>query len=159
MAVLRRQHALKNGFVGTVDVLIRPHRLDQMVIVMGIVAIELADPAPEFAGDGVRFASAQFEARLVASPILRAPEKIHQSRNGRTGDLRARHERPALGRDPPNPPAVIIAPGIAEIVLRVIDDRIIPIGDVDRTVGTDLDVNGPEIRVLRFDERLEDVGA
>ncbi len=53
-----------------------------------------------------------------------------------------------LGRDPPYSAMILVAAWITEIVLGMVDDRVVPIGDVDRSVGPDLAVDRPEVRVL-----------
>ena len=46
----------------------------------------------------------------------------------------------------------LIAAGIAEVDLAVLDDRVVPIGDVDGAVGPHLDVDRPKGGVLGFDQ-------
>ena len=71
---------------------------------------------------------------------------------GCTDQLRPRHERPPLGRDPPDPAAGVVAARVAEIDLAVLDDRVVPVGDVDRAVGPHLDVDRPEGDVRGLDQ-------
>ena len=49
-------------------------------------------------------------------------------------ELRRRHERPALGGDAPDAAVRVVAARVAEIDLAVLDDRVVPVGDVDRAV-------------------------
>src|SRR5262245_29480279 len=46
----------------------------------------------------------------------------------------------------------MVAPGIAKIHFAVLDDRVVPVSDVDGAVGTHLYVHGPERRVRGLDQ-------
>ena len=55
-------------------------------------------------------------------------------------------------RDAPDAAVLVVATRVAEIDLAVLNDRVRPVGDVDRTVGTDLHVDGTKRDVLGADE-------
>ena len=50
---------------------------------------------------------------------------------------------------------VVVSAGVAEVVLHVADDRVLPVGEVDGSVGADLDVAGAEVRVGREHDRFD----
>ena len=52
---------------------------------------------------------------------------------------------------------VLVAPGVAEVVLGVVDDRVVPVSDVDGPIRSDLAVDGPEVRVLGGDQGRKNV--
>ena len=54
---------------------------------------------------------------------------------------------------------VVISSGIAEVVLGVVDDGVIPIGNIDRAIGAGLNIDGAEIGMPGADEGSEDLGA
>ena len=58
----------------------------------------------------------------------------------------ARSSGYAPGRDPPDPPVRVIAARVAEIDFAVVDDRVVPVGDVDRAVRAHLDVDRRKAR-------------
>ena len=61
-------------------------------------------------------------------------------------------ELAALGRNAPDATVGYVAARVAEIDLAVLDDRVVPVGDVDRAVRPLLDVDGAEGGVRRFDD-------
>ena len=77
---------------------------------------------------------------------------IQQIRRLGADEIRALHERPALGRDAPDAAVNVVAARVAEIDLAVLDDRVVPVGNVDRPVRAHLDVDRPEGRVVRLDD-------
>src|SRR5437762_1298236 len=44
----------------------------------------------------------------------------------------------------------MVAAGIAEVVLHVADDRILPFEEIDRAVRTHFDIRRPEIWIIRL---------
>ena len=63
-----------------------------------------------------------------------------------------RHERTALGRDPPDAAVRAVPPLVTKIDLAVLDDRVVPVGDVDRAVGAHLHVDRTERDPLGVNE-------
>src|SRR5207248_3180356 len=55
--------------------------------------------------------------------------------------------------DAPDSAVGVIAAGIAEIDLVVLDDEVVPVCDVERAVRADLNIYGAEFLVLRRDQR------
>ena len=49
----------------------------------------------------------------------------------------------------------VIAAGIAEMMLHVADDRVLPLQEINRAVGANFDVGWPEIGIIGLDERLD----
>ena len=47
---------------------------------------------------------------------------------------------------------------VPHVVLHVPDDRVGPIGDIERTVATDLDVGRAEVWIARDEDRLDFLG-
>ena len=52
---------------------------------------------------------------------------------------------------------ILVPTGISEVVLGMVDDRVVPVGDVDCSIRSDLAIDGTEVRVLGGDERRKDV--
>ena len=88
----------------------------------------------------------------MAGPVLGVLQVVEQPAGGRPDELGLLDERAALGGDAPDPPPGVVATGVAEVDLAVLDDRVVPVGDVHGAVGAHLDVDGPEGRVSRRDE-------
>ena len=72
-------------------------------------------------------------------------EPIDQLAIGELRGIVARHERPPLRRHAPNPAVGAVAAVVAEVDLAMLNDRVVPIGDVDRPVGPHLHVDRPEV--------------
>ena len=123
-----------------------------MVIGPGIAAVERGDPAGQLDGDLVPAPLLEHPARLLPGPLLGRLEGIEQRPGVGADQLRPRHRRASPGRDPPDPTAGVVAPRVAEIDLAVLDDRVVPVGDVDRPVRPHLDVDRAEGHVLGLDQ-------
>src|SRR5262245_7980868 len=48
-----------------------------------------------------------------------------------------------------------IAARIAKVVLHVADDRVVPIGEIERAVGSDFEVRRPEVRIAGGEQWLD----
>ena len=59
---------------------------------------------------------------------------------------------PPLRRHAPDPPAGVVAARIAKIDLAMLDDRVVPVGDIDRAVRAHLDVDRPKRDVAALDQ-------
>ena len=75
-----------------------------------------------------------------------------QFRRRELREIDPRQGRPALRRHPPDPPVRAVAPLVAEVDLAMLDDRVVPVGDVDRAVGTHLHVDRSERDPLRMNQ-------
>ena len=100
----------------------------------------------------IGLAGADFRGGGVAGPAFGGVESGDEIGFGSLGDLRLLDELATVEGDAPDPAVGVVAAGIAEVDLAVLDDGIVPVGDVDRTIGTHLHVDGPEGSVARGDE-------
>ena len=106
----------------------------------------------------VGVARRQLDLGAVADAVLGLLEQVEQLLDRLAGDLGGLQERPALVGDPVDPAVDPVAARVAEVVLHVADDRVLPVDEPDRAVGPDLEVGGAEVGVGRGDDRL-DLGA
>ena len=96
----------------------------------------------------------KFNPGPVPYPVDRIGQQRHQLRHLATGD-RHRFRYRFVGHHHPVDPAMDpIAAGIAQVVLHVADDRVLPVGEIDRPVGAHLQIGRPEIRIARRHDRL-----
>src|SRR5438093_1220697 len=70
------------------------------------------------------------------------------------GDRGRLRQRPALVADAVDAAVLAVAAGVAQVVLHVADDRVVPVQEVDRPVRPHADVGGPEVRVAGRHDRL-----
>ena len=80
----------------------------------------------------------------VTGPAL-GGEHIDQLAVGELRGIEARHERPSLRCHAPDSTMRAVAAVVAEVDFPMLDDRVVPIGDVDRPVGPHLHVDRPEV--------------
>src|SRR5262249_32744717 len=64
-------------------------------------------------------------------------------------------ERTSLCCDPPDAAMRFVAVRMTEARLIMTDDRIVPIAEIKRTVGTELRIDGTKAPASRFDERWQ----
>ena len=76
---------------------------------------------------------------------------VEHSGKRRADEFRRFHERTALRRHAPDAAVRLVAARVAEVHLAVLDDRVVPVGDVDRSVGPHLHVDRAEGHVVRLD--------
>ena len=121
-----------------------PESLEAVMLEVLGFGLEFLDPLAELRQDLVGAAFPQDAARLIARPVF---GKLQGSEHGlrlRLLQPRWRDERSPLLREPPDAAVAAISQGVVEVDLAVIDDRAVPVGHVDRSVGSHLHVNGTE---------------
>ena len=79
-------------------------------------------------------------------------EMLQQLRHGGSDELRARDERAVFRGDSPDAAVSVVATRVAEIDFAVLDDRVVPVGNVDRSVRSHLHVDRAEGDVIRLDQ-------
>ena len=89
-------------------------------------------------------AAFQFLLGLDADPVLGSLQLFQQFRHPQLRIVRLRGKRASLGGDAPDAAVLAVAAGIMEIDFTVLDDRIEPIGQIQRTVRTHAGIHGTE---------------
>ena len=131
--------------------LIGPEGFEPIMRALRIGRVEPLDPGRE-RGDHFRAALLQQLLRLAPRVSLGRFEIVEQRRVGRVDEFGPLDERPPLGRHAPNPSVRVIAARIAEIDFAMLNDRIVPIGDIEGAVGAHLHVDRAKRRMIRLDE-------
>jgi hypothetical protein len=90
---------------------------------------------------------AQFDLGPLADLIFRLFQQIKQRGHGLAIDLEGLHQRAAFVGEAINPAMLVIAIGIANVVLHVADEGILPVENVQRAIGPDRCADGAEIGV------------
>ena len=121
----------------------------------------IADPVPiPGSTAGRRRSRLSCRGRTVRSaPAARtrssgAFSRVEQLFDRLAGDARRSFQRAAGVRHAVHAAVDAIAIGIPQVVLHVADDRVVPVGEVDRPVGTDLEVGRAKVRIGRVEDRL-----
>ena len=74
-------------------------------------------------------------------------EQVEQRGDGLAMNFLRLEQGTAIVRDAINAPLHFVAVGVAQVVLHVADDRVMPIGEIDRAIGTDADRGRAEVRI------------
>ena len=101
-----------------------------------------------------RAAMPELALRKMTRPFLRTLQIRQQIRNGSSGEVRGLAQRAPLGRQPPDPPVDMIPALIAKIDFPVLDDRIVPVADVERTVRPHLHIHRAKRAMVRGEDIL-----
>ena len=89
----------------------------------------------------------------TTSPIRRTQSpRVVDRASSLSNELRARDERAVFRGDSPDAAVSVVAARVAEIDFAVLDDRVVPVGNVDRSVRSHLHVDRAERDVIRFDQ-------
>jgi hypothetical protein len=120
----RLEHALQQFGIHHVVPLMQPQGLGHVVLVPWVTLVQLRDPRLQCRHHLGGVVLVQLDLRQLAREVLRLLEQIEQRRDGLAVDLRRVHERPAFVRDPIQPAVIVVAIGVADVVLHVADDRV-----------------------------------
>ena len=106
----------------------------------------------------VVIASGQFQARTIANVVVGRGELRDDFIDRLAAHLHRLAQRVAIDGDAVDAAMQVIAVRVAKVVLQVADDRVLPVGDVERAVAADAHRRRAEVRVLREHDRLDRVG-
>ena len=87
----------------------------------------------------------------VAVVTLARFQFLEQVRDAGIDELRLRHCRVLLGSHSPDTSVNPVTTRVIEVDFPVLNDRVVPVGDVDRSIGSLLDIDRTEGHVRRLD--------
>ena len=153
--VFRAQHTLEQARLHGLGHRAKRQRLEQVTVVQRIVLLQIFHKADGHIAHLKRFMmSDQLELGLLPRPPLGRFELLDQLRPVSAFDLWPGGKRLVLHRQPPDAAVVQIARRVAEVVVLMADDRVVKVGDIDRTVRADADVHRSKVPVARLEHRL-----
>src|SRR5262245_51553674 len=117
-----------------------------------VARIECPKPCGELRRDLGRIVVLEHSLCEMPCPLIGRFECLKQLGGRGTNQFRPWYEWAVLRGDTPNTSVCVIASRVAKIHLAMLDDRVIPIGYVNRPIGTHLDVDGSECDVTRLDQ-------
>src|SRR5260370_28424792 len=126
-----------------------------MVLVVLVVLVQCLHPFHSCRNDLARIASAKLDPRPIANVVFRLLEQVEEALDRLAGDLDGLEQRPAGIRDAVDAPMSLVPTWIAQVMLHVSDDGILPVEEVDGAVRADLDSVRAEIRVGGINDRLQ----
>ena len=135
-----------------------PKAFQESLRVIGVGWIELLRPRVELGDDLVGVPAAQFQSSAVTRAVLFRKECVAYFLNRFPLELYRLERRFAFRRDTVDTAMLSVPVRVPHVVLHVPDDRVGPIGDIERTVATDLDVGRAEVWIARDEDRLDFLG-
>ena len=112
-----------------------------MVLVAGVFRVEAIHPRLQRGQHIFGVAPAQFNLRAVPYAVFRLLEQFKQPIDRLPRDLCRLEQRPSGIRHPVHASVRVVARRVAQVVLHVTDERVVPIKKVQRPVRSDLGVD------------------
>ena len=134
------EHSFKQRRIDFIVVLMDPQRFEQMVLIARVVFIEPSHPTLDGSDCLFAVAAAQFDLGSVANARFGVFQQVEQLFDWFTGDFGWLRQRPALIGNAIYAAVDPVAARIAEVVLHVADDGIVPIRKVESAVRPDFQV-------------------
>ena len=94
--------------------------------------------------DSVASTVTKFASGVFAVETFRGDLEVEEFFDRGFLKVRLLGEGTILISDAPNPTVGMVAAGVAEVDFAVLNDGVIPVGNVDRAVGTHFDIDGAE---------------
>ena len=130
------------------DAAIKPDGLDLVVSMAWVGWVELGHPGVEGCLGLGRVAVPQLALGPVAVAVLGALQDVEQLAKRRTVNLRHLLRLGPLGHDAENAAADPVSAFVAQRVLGVALDRVVPVADVHRSVGSVAQIDRNEAEVF-----------
>ena len=125
------------------------------MFVSGVLRVERRCPFFHSGNDVRTVAFTQLDLRQLTRLVFRFLQQLQQRGNRRAVYPGSFRQRPPLIRDSINAAVVVVAIGIAQMMLHVADDRILPVRKINRAIWSHIDRHGTEIRIAGTDEVLQ----
>jgi len=146
---------LEEAGVDPAALLMEPEGFGEMMRVIGMSGVEGAEPFGERGLEGVCGEIPEGAAGTVAGAVLVGFEKVEELGDAGTDDLGGGVEGAVFPGDTPDAAFARVATFIAEGVLHVAEDGVVPVGDVEGAFGAELEVDGDAGFVVRFEDFAE----
>ena len=118
-----------------------------MVLIGRVLRVELRDPRLDRGEHLGGRTGTQLAAGAVAGAVFGLLEVREQFGDGGAGDLGGLDQRPPGVGDAVDAAVLMVAVRVARVVLHVPDQRVVPIEEVERTIGRELQVHRAEVAV------------
>lgn len=112
-------------------------------------------PAVEGCENFIAIAGAQFAAGLLAMDALFRKEVDHEVLDGRLGEVFLFDKGLVFEGDPPDASARVVAAFVTEVDFAVLNDGVVPVGNIKCTVGSHFHIDGSEGAVGRTQEVID----
>ena len=138
---------------GVVDVvlLVEPESFEKVMRVFFLGGVELFHPFLRGGDDFSGGALAEFDTSAMAHAIGGMPQVFEQCGDGLAVDGDGLLQLAAFGGHAVNAAVFVVAVRIADVVLHVADDDVVPVGDVKGAVFAEDGITGAEVFVATHD--------
>src|SRR5262249_19613359 len=134
--------------------LMKPERFEQVMLVIRVTGVKRGNPFLEGGHYFACWPTSQFDAGPVAHAVFRLLQHVEQLVERLAGNGNRLIQRPAFVGYAINAAMLAVAARVAQVVLHVADDRVLPIEEVKRSIWADFQIAGAEVRVSRANNRL-----
>ena len=131
-----------------------PEAFELMALEVGVAGLERGKVAVQTGEDILRGVVAELQAAAGAGAILGQGQVGEELADGGAGDRGRRHQRAARVSHAVDATVGVVAHRVAGAVLHVADERVVPVREVERTIGGELHRDRAEITVLGLQEVL-----
>ena len=149
--IRRREQFAEQRFVDGVEILVDPERFEPVVFAFGVFGVERGQPRGKL-GEHRGAARLQRQLGMQSHPFFGSLEVFEQGGRRRVDEIGETQRGTPLRGDSPDSAMDVVAAGIAEVDFAMLDDRVVPVGDVDRAVRSHLHVDRAERHMVRLDE-------
>ena len=125
----------------------RPEGLNLMVLERSVISILFREPRLHRGHHLCLRPAGEFQSGATAYAVGGIGQQRHEFGHGPARDRRRFHERLAIHHHAIDTTVGPVAAGIAEVVLHVADDRILPVGEIECPIGPNLQVGRSEVRI------------
>ena len=141
------QHQLQQLEVPHVVLLMQPEGFEQMMGILFLFRIELLDPLFRGGDDLFGISLTEFDPRAVADAIDGRFQIFEQSRNRLAIDGDWLLKRPTDGSHAVDATMSVVAVGIADVVLHVANDDVVPVAEIQRAIRCENGIRGAKVLV------------
>ena len=123
-----------------------------MMLVVRILPIQSRRPLFHSVDDFGRVVLAQLHLRSRPHIVFRRLEQRQQSVHRFAKNLRRRQQRTTFVGNAVDAAVLLVAVGVADVMLQMADELLTPVEEIDRAVRGTTDGGGAEVRVVGFDQ-------
>ncbi len=155
----RIEQSFEQRFIDDVVRLIEPQRFEQQMLVIVARRIEPGDPCLRAPPSRRPCLARPVRACAVTSAVFGLFKQFEQRGDRLAGDVRRIDERAILVTHAPDAAVRVIAERLAQVVLQVADQGVVPVDDVQGAVGAELQIDRTEVAMLAEHQRADFLAA
>ena len=150
LVVLMLEGELENAGIYLVLAPSHPKTFQKIASVVGILLVERLHPFLNRGQHLVRWMASQFATGAVTKAVFVLLQILQQLLDGSASHFGSLDERTRRIGNAIDTAVIVVAIRVAGAVLHMADERIVPIDQIQGTVGREFQVDGTEIRIGRL---------